>query len=125
MRAPLDPKLRSLLRLEGLSMALVGATGAWVCAATGWQIAITALAPDLTILAYAWGPRFGARLYNVAHSYALPLLLTALGLLLTPSVLPIAALWLAHIGVDRALGYGLKSEAGFGVTHLGPIGRDR
>lgn len=125
MRAPLDPKLRSLLRLEGLSMALVGVTGAWVCAATGWHIAITALAPDLTILAYAWGSRVGARLYNVAHSYALPLLLTALGLLFAPSVLPIAALWLAHIGVDRALGYGLKSEAGFGVTHLGPIGRDR
>jgi hypothetical protein len=27
-----------------------------------------------------------------------------------------------HIGVDRALGYGLKYGAGFGLTHLGRIG---
>jgi hypothetical protein len=32
-------------------------------------------------------------------------------------------IWCAHIGFDRAMGYGLKSTAGFGVTHLGHIGR--
>jgi hypothetical protein len=25
-------------------------------------------------------------------------------------------IWLAHIGFDRALGYGLKYSSGFGVT---------
>jgi hypothetical protein len=29
----------------------------------------------------------------------------------------------AHIGLDRALGYGLKHESGFSDTHLGRIGR--
>jgi len=38
-------------------------------------------------------------------------------------VLSIAMIWLAHIGFDRALGYGLKYNAGFGFTHLGRIGR--
>jgi len=28
----------------------------------------------------------------------------------------------AHIGFDRALGYGLKYSKGFGYTHLGRIG---
>jgi hypothetical protein len=29
---------------------------------------------------------------------------------------------MAHIGMDRALGYGLKYQKGFGFTHLGRIG---
>ena len=33
-------------------------------------------------------------------------------------------LWLAHIGIDRALGYGLKYATGFSYTHLGRIGKD-
>ena len=35
----------------------------------------------------------------------------------------VALIWLAHCGIDRALGYGLKYQAGFGFTHLGRIGR--
>ena len=41
-----------------------------------------------------------------------------------PLTLSIAMIWLAHIGFDRALGYGLKYSAGFGFTHLGRIGKD-
>jgi hypothetical protein len=40
-----------------------------------------------------------------------------------PLVLSIAMIWMAHIGIDRALGYGLKYSAGFAFTHLGRIGR--
>jgi hypothetical protein len=34
----------------------------------------------------------------------------------------IAIIWLAHIGMDRVVGYGLKYSAGFGFTHLGRVG---
>ncbi len=30
----------------------------------------------------------------------------------------IALIWLTHIGVDRALGYGLRYPSGFKDTHL-------
>jgi hypothetical protein len=30
--------------------------------------------------------------------------------------------WTAHIGVDRAVGYGLKYPSGFGDTHLSRTG---
>ena len=40
-----------------------------------------------------------------------------------PLILSIAMIWLAHIGIDRALGYGLKYSKGFGFTHLGRIGK--
>lgn len=43
--------------------------------------------------------------------------------LATPLALSIAMIWLAHIGFDRALGYGLKYSDGFGFTHLGRIGK--
>jgi uncharacterized protein DUF4260 len=43
--------------------------------------------------------------------------------LASPLTLSIAMIWLAHIGIDRALGYGLKYEAGFTFTHLGRIGQ--
>jgi hypothetical protein len=41
----------------------------------------------------------------------------------SPLLLSIAMIWLAHIGFDRALGFGLKYSAGFGFTHLGRIGK--
>jgi hypothetical protein len=116
--------LRTLLRLEGLTL-FVGMTllyavwdGSW------WVYAILFLAPDLSFAAYLAGPRAGAIIYNAAHSYMAPMALMTTGFALSsPLVLSIAMIWLAHIGIDRALGYGLKYAAGFGFTHLGRIGR--
>ena len=55
--------------------------------------------------------------------FALALLL-ALGVLAaTPWAVAGGLIWFAHIGFDRALGYGLKYAAGFGNTHLGRVGR--
>ena len=116
--------LRTLLRLEGLTL-FVGMTllyGVWD--GSWWVYAIVFLAPDLSFAAYLAGPRAGAIVYNAAHSYMAPMALMTTGFALSsPLVLSIAMIWLAHIGIDRALGYGLKYAAGFGFTHLGRIGR--
>ena len=40
-----------------------------------------------------------------------------------PMIAALGALWLAHAGFDRLFGYGLKSTRGFGITHLGTIGK--
>jgi len=117
--------LRTLLRLEGLTlfagMTLLYAVwgGSW------WVYVILFLAPDLSFAAYLSGPRIGAVVYNAAHSYMAPMALMTTGFALdSPLTLSIAMIWLAHIGIDRALGYGLKYSAGFGFTHLGRIGKD-
>ena len=116
--------VKILLRLEGLTlfagMVLLYAVwgGSW------WVFALLFLAPDLSFIAYLADPKSGAIIYNAAHSYMLPVALMTLGFALPePLTLSIAMIWLAHIGIDRALGYGLKYEAGFGFTHLGRIGR--
>ncbi|GAA3886639.1 hypothetical protein GCM10022405_10350 [Gibbsiella dentisursi] len=65
-------------------------------------------------------------LYNFAHSFIDALAILAAGILLSmPMAVTAGIIWVAHIGFDRALGYGLKYSTGFGVTHLGPIGRAR
>jgi len=46
-------------------------------------------------------------------------------LLRRPALVPIALIWMNHIGVDRLLGYGLKYPAGFGWTHLGKLGKPK
>jgi hypothetical protein len=116
--------LRTLLRLEGLTlfagMTLLYAVwgGSW------WIYAMLFLVPDLSFAAYLAGPRAGAIVYNAVHSYMAPMALMVIGLgMASPPVLSIAMIWLAHIGIDRALGYGLKYAAGFSYTHLGRIGR--
>jgi hypothetical protein len=117
--------LRTLLRLEGLTlfagMTLLYAVwgGSW------WVYFVVFLAPDLSFAAYLAGPKVGAILYNAAHSYMAPMALMTTGFATdSPLTLSIAMIWLAHIGIDRTLGYGLKYSAGFGFTHLGRIGKD-
>ena len=117
--------LRTLLRLEGLTL-LAGMTLLYaVWGGSWWIYAALFLAPDLSFLGYLAGPKAGAVVYNAAHSYMAPMALMTSGFALaSPLTLSIAMIWLAHIGFDRALGYGLKYSAGFGFTHLGRIGKD-
>ncbi|HTJ25701.1 MAG TPA: DUF4260 domain-containing protein [Candidatus Limnocylindria bacterium] len=114
--------LRRTLRLEGalefaVAIALYAhVSGAWLIFASAF------LAPDLAMLGYLVDARTGAAVYNAAHSYVGPALVGLCGITFAPAALPFALIWAAHIGFDRALGYGLKSRSGFRATHLGPIG---
>lgn len=115
--------VRMLLRLEGL-MLLAGMMLLYALSGESWWLfAILFLAPDLSFAGYLAGPRIGAIVYNAAHSYLAPTALMMAGFALAfPLALAVGTIWLAHIGFDRALGYGLKYPAGFGFTHLGRIG---
>ena len=116
--------VRLLLRLEGLTL-FIGMTALYAAWGGSWLIYLLLFfVPDLSFLAYLSDARFGAVVYNAAHSYMAPMTLMTLGFgFASPLTLSIALIWLAHIGIDRALGYGLKYSAGFGFTHLGRIGR--
>jgi hypothetical protein len=116
--------VRIMLRLEGLTLFLGMVLLYAVWGRSWWIFALLFLVPDLSFIAYLADAKSGAVVYNAAHSYMLPVALMVLGFALPePLTLSIAMIWLAHIGFDRALGYGLKYRAGFGFTHLGRIGR--
>ncbi len=116
--------VRMVLRLEGMCV-LIAASVAYSRYGSGWgTFALFFLAPDVSFLGYLAGPRVGAISYNLAHSYVGAVACVAAGLVLAaPAVLCGGMIWCAHIGFDRALGYGLKYAEGFGYTHLGRIGR--
>lgn len=110
---------RRLLHLEGV-VVLVAAVALYFDSGYGWlALVVLFLAPDLSILGYLGGPRLGALTYDVVHTYALPVALGAVGVLAeSGTATQLALIWLAHIGMDRALGYGLKYPTGFKDTHL-------
>jgi hypothetical protein len=115
---------RILLRAEGAALLVVAVILYARFRESWWLFVILFLAPDLTFLGYLGSARLGAIAYNSAHTLIGPLLLSAVGLLSQAHILvPLALIWIAHIGFDRMLGYGLKYAAGFGFTHLGRIGR--
>ena len=84
-----------------------------------WIFAVLFLAPDLIMLGYLINVRVGAAAYNLVHTVTLPLALLVASLILAaPGWIPYALIWLAHIGFDRALGFGLKYPTSFNDTHL-------
>jgi hypothetical protein len=114
---------RLLLRAEGLAVATASIAAFNWSGASWWLFAGLFLAPDLSMLFYLAGPRLGAVAYNAVHVYLGPVVLLGGAMALAaPACLAAALIWCAHIGFDRALGFGLKYDEGFAFTHLGRIG---
>lgn len=112
----------ALLRAEGAALLIVSVLLYWLNGGSWWLFALLLLAPDVSTLGYLAGPRVGAAAYNAFHSYPLPTALGVFGLLWSaPLALAVALVWLAHIGMDRLVGYGLKYPTGFKDTHLGRL----
>lgn len=108
-----------ILRLEGAGIAAVATATYFTIGGPLWLFVILALAPDISMLAYLAGPRAGSAVYNAFHTYLAPVILGAAGMWFAiPTVIWVALVWGAHIGVDRAVGYGLKYPTGFKHTHL-------
>ena len=110
---------RRLLRLEGLATA-GGAVGLYFHEDFGWiPFVALILAPDLSFAAYVFGPKVGAVVYDTVHTEIFPIALGAAGVVGDSGVATkVALIWLAHIGFDRLLGYGLKYPTAFKDTHL-------
>jgi hypothetical protein len=115
---------RRWLGLEGATLFVGALVGYSTTHQAWWLVPITILLPDLSMLGYLRGTRLGARVYNLAHSTPLPAAVVAIGWWQEKSVVTALGLvWLAHIGLDRLIGYGLKYDDHFQHTHLGRLGR--
>ncbi len=112
------------LRVEGASIAVAGLAAYATTGLSWWLLPLLVLAPDLSAIGYVAGSRVGAWTYNLAHTTALPLVLLGAGLALGSSLLVVAgAVGLVHLGGDRVMRYGVKSDDDPSVTHLGIHGR--
>jgi hypothetical protein len=118
--------VRTWLRIEGLAafglgVALFGMSGG------NWLVLIPLLLlPDISAIGYLAGPRIGAFTYNLVHNWVPGFVALGVGVWLSsPAILIAAAILIAHVGMDRAVGYGLKLPSSFQDTHLGRMGRSR
>lgn len=111
----------TLLRVEGGVLLAISALLYWTNGGSWVLFALLILAPDVSMMGYFFGAKVGAATYNSVHACVLPAGLAAFGVLAgSPLAVSVALVWLAHIGMDRLVGYGLKYGSGFKDTHLNP-----
>ena len=113
-----------ILRAEQLAICAAG-IGLWMAnGGTPWFLMPAWLLVDLSMVGYLGGPRLGSITYNAAHNVVLPMVLIGLAWWTATAWLLLAsAVFITHVGLDRALGYGLKLPSDFRDTHLGRIGK--
>jgi hypothetical protein len=113
-----------VLRIEAVALFLAGVFAYLQLNGDPWWLLPLLLAPDLSMLGYVGGPRLGALTYNLVHNLAIGLLALGVGWLAAVAPLALAGtILVAHVGMDRSLGFGLKLPTDFRDTHLGRIGR--
>lgn len=125
--------VKAVARLQRVENGLIAVAIIAAVVLTGlpwWVLVASFLLFDLSALGYLRDVRVGAMGYNLVHNYAVPAILIIGYVVLRASgvdaewLVLLAASWGFHVGVDRALGYGLKLGS-FQETHLGPIGPAR
>jgi hypothetical protein len=126
-------QVRVTQRVEAGAVALAALVAVVAVYPDWWWVVLAAfLAFDLSMLGYVRSTAAGATTYNAVHNYAFPALAALAALTLEPvsealstTAGVLACAWAFHVGVDRALGYGLKLPDSFRSTHLGQIGGKR
>lgn len=116
--------VRPWLRAEGLATFAAGLAGFLFLGLPWWAFVLLLLVPDVSMVGYLRGPRVGAILYNVGHDLLTGVAIAGAGLAVgSVPVAAAGAILVAHSGMDRMAGYGLKLPSSFKDTHLGRIGR--
>ena len=110
---------KKILHLEGLAVFVFSIYLYWINDFSWLLFFLLLFAPDLSIVGYTINNVFGARLYNLFHTYIISLSVIFLGLFLSNATfLAIGIIWMAHIGMDRLVGFGLKYPTHFKDNHL-------
>lgn len=113
---------RISLKLEGLAIFIL-AIALFTLTDGNWILfVILFLAPDLSFIGFSVNKAAGITTYNLFHTYTLPILLGIIAIFTNVPILAhISFIWIAHIGGDRAIGYGLKYSPKKGDTHLNKL----
>lgn len=112
------------LRAEGAAVMAAGAGFYFYLGGAPLWFVPLLLAVDVSMVGYLAGPRSGALFYNLVHNWAAGVAVLALAWWLgSPAIAVVGAILVAHTGMDRAAGYGLKYPTAFADTHLGRLGR--
>jgi hypothetical protein len=110
---------RRMLRVEGAALAAGALIASGATHEAWWLIPLTIPLPDLSAVGYLAGTRVGAGVHNAAHSMPVPAIVAAIGWWQHARLaIALGLIWILHIGIDRALAYGLKYAERPQHTHL-------
>ncbi|HEX6982161.1 MAG TPA: DUF4260 domain-containing protein [Balneolaceae bacterium] len=115
--------MKNLVRIEEFAMFLLTVLAFAQTEFAWWWFPLLILAPDVSMIGYAFNNKTGATVYNIFHHKA-----TAIGVFIagyitgTPWLELVGVILFAHSSMDRIFGYGLKFSDSFKHTHLGKIG---
>ncbi|MGE4168602.1 MAG: DUF4260 domain-containing protein [Candidatus Babeliales bacterium] len=114
--------IKYLLKIEEFFM-LLGSLILYNFLGYSWFVfSLFLFLPDIGMIAYWFGSKIGAIIYNFFHSRIIAVLFLIAGILLFYIPLQILGIaFFCHICLDRMLGYGLKYQDSFWNTHLGRI----
>ena len=116
--------MKKIIQLEELAMFLLSIYLFAQLSFAWWWFLVLILAPDLSMIGYAFGSKTGAIVYNTFHHKALAIALFVFGTYQHNEIIQLVGIILfGHSSLDRMLGYGLKTFDGFKSTHLGEIGK--
>ncbi|MFH7016543.1 DUF4260 domain-containing protein [Flavobacterium sp. FlaQc-47] len=116
--------MKTVIKLEEFGLFALGIYLFSLLNYQWWWFLVLLLAPDLSMIGYAFGNKAGAFFYNVFHHKGLAVLLYMTGCYLQIEILQLIGIILfSHSAMDRIFGYGLKYDKGFKYTHLGEIGK--
>lgn len=111
-----------LLKIEGAAVLTSALLLYWEQGNSWLLFVLLLFAPDLSMIGYLSGSRLGAATYNLFHTVTLPVVAAVVGLLVDQGwAVSVGLTWLAHIGLDRLIGYGLKYPESFKETHLARV----
>ena len=120
----MDRQARTFLQAEGAGVFVAGSVAYGALGGDFIWFLPALLLPDLSAVGYLGGPRIGALVYNLIHNWAFGLAVVGAGLYFNVTGVVIAGtVLIAHVGMDRVVGYGLKLLSGFNDTHLGRKGK--
>ncbi|WP_374686913.1 DUF4260 domain-containing protein [Promineifilum sp.] len=110
---------RTLLHVEGGALLLAATAAYFRLGHPWWLYLLLLIAPDLSLLGYAAGPRVGAVAYNLVHTMVAPIIVLVAGWWVgSAGAVAVCLVWLAHLGMDRMLGLGLKYPDAGKSTHF-------
>lgn len=116
--------MKNLIRLEEVGIFILSLYLFSTLEFAWWWFPALLFLPDIGMLGYLLGSKFGAFLYNLFHHRLTATFVCLLGVIVENNVWLLAGIILfAHISFDRIMGYGLKYSDSFKHTHLGMIGK--
>lgn len=114
--------MSNFIELENIFVFLVTVIVYLMFGFSIWMFLLFLLVPDIFMVGYMINKEIGSKVYNVGHTYIVPILFALLYLIFNEGLLlQIALIWFAHISMDRSFGFGLKYASGFNETTIQKI----